>query len=146
MKTKDRILKEALTQKQFDSIKRQVKEALKDERKKVLSEVERKERPEIIEFTKEMERVMSENDKEKGDSWKTCDIEFLVDKLEEEIEEWKEGNDYREHYALMPYNLDSHKKELVDMANVCMMIWHRLEPLLKGNPLELKKSISEAKE
>lgn len=82
-----------------------------------------KPRPEIIEFAEAMEKVMSRNDKEKGDSWKTCDMDFLVNKLKEEIREWEEDNDYNERYGLSPADME----ELVDIANVCMMLFQRIK-------------------
>ena len=68
-------------------------------------------RDEIKLFAEEMEKIMKEHDSKKGDSWKTCDIDFLVDKLGTEIKEW----------------IDSAKhEELVDISNICMMLWNRI--------------------
>ncbi len=67
-------------------------------------------RPEILAFAEKMEQEMRENDPEKGDSWKTCEIEFLESKLDEEWYEWFESG-----------NLD----ELIDFSIVAMMVWHR---------------------
>ena len=57
-----------------------------------------------------METTLSRHQKAKGDSWKWCDIEFLENKLHEEYNEWKESGD---------------KHELVDIANICMMLFNR---------------------
>ena len=77
-------------------------------------------REEITAFAEEMEKIMRENDKEKGDSWKHMDIVLLEVKLDEEINEWK-----RVRHKIM--NIDEKKKELVDIANICMMLWNRLQ-------------------
>lgn len=69
-------------------------------------------RKEIMEFAEEMERVMAEHDNGKGDSWKRIPLSQLDDKLNEEIEEAR---------------IDGDKREFVDVANVCMMIWERMK-------------------
>ena len=68
-------------------------------------------RKEILEFAEQMEMVMQENDGDKGDSWKNLSIDFLDEKIDEEFYEWFESGD---------------KAELIDIANVAMMLWHRL--------------------
>lgn len=73
------------------------------------------ERPALKEFASAMETYLRMNDESKGDSWKTCDIDFLRNKLNEEIAEWDESG---------------HAHELCDIANVCMMLWNRTT---KGN-------------
>ena len=68
-------------------------------------------RNEIKVFAEEMETIMQKHDAVKQESWKTCDIDFLVDKLGTEIKEW----------------IDSAKhEELIDIANMCMMVWNRI--------------------
>lgn len=67
-------------------------------------------RKEIEDFANEMERVMSMHDARKGEGWKKCDIEFL---------EVKRAEEHRE------YNLNGNPRELVDEANVLMMLWNR---------------------
>ena len=57
-----------------------------------------------------MESTLKRHEKAKGDSWKTCDIKFLENKLEEEYLEWAGNKD---------------KHELVDIANICMMLFNR---------------------
>lgn len=78
-------------------------------------------RPEIREFAEKMEEVMSMNDPKKGESWKTCSIEFLEQKLDEEYSEYRKEGDFISDFCLDP------EKELVDIANVCMMLWNRLK-------------------
>ena len=73
-------------------------------------------------FVMAMKSTLSKHEKTKGDSWKTCDIEFLENKLIEEFEEYQESKD---------------KHELIDIANICMFLFNRK---LK-NILELKKNV-----
>lgn len=72
-------------------------------------------RPEIIEFAKEMERVMQKHDKSKGDSWKRMEILDLENMLLEEFEEQKLG------FAMSGKS----DNENIDIANFCMMLWQR---------------------
>ena len=61
-----------------------------------------------------MEVTLYKHQKEKGDSWNDCDLQFLLNKFDEEIKEFKE-----EHKPL------AKAEELVDIANVCMMLFNR---------------------
>lgn len=70
-------------------------------------------RKELLEFSNEMECVMSVHDINKRDSWKNMSMDELVKKLHEEYNE-----------VLVS---DISSKELVDLANVCMMLWNRIE-------------------
>ncbi len=65
-------------------------------------------------FTMKMRNVLEENEKKKGNSWASCDLQFLLDKLDEEVKEFKE--------AKRPMQK---AEELVDVANICMMLYHR---------------------
>ena len=56
-----------------------------------------------------MESTLKRHEK-KGDSWKTCDVEFLKNKLYEEFDVWVNSGD---------------KHELIDIANICMMLFNR---------------------
>lgn len=67
-------------------------------------------RKEIEDFANEMEQVMKRHDELKGSSWKTCDLEFL---------EQKRAEEHRE------YNSTGNPRELVDEANILMMLWNR---------------------
>jgi len=71
-------------------------------------------RDEIVAFAVEMERIMQEHDAVKGDTWKTCGLGFLDGKLQEEISE----------YVDSPCR-SSKCDELVDIANICMMLHYR---------------------
>ena len=69
-------------------------------------------RPEIMRFAHIMERVMAINDSKKRDSWKRMKVMELKNMLAMEWEEY----------------IATHSiKELVDIANFCMMIWNREE-------------------
>lgn len=65
-------------------------------------------------FVEQMKLKLDLNQEEKGDSWVTCDIGFLKGKLREEIAEY-----YGEEGSMKS------GRELVDIANVCMMLYHR---------------------
>lgn len=67
-------------------------------------------RSEIMQFAVAMEAVMSMHDAKKGNSWRIAPLEYLIDKLKEEFVEWE---------------TTPSKKELIDIANVCMMLFHR---------------------
>lgn len=74
-------------------------------------------REDLEKFALEMEKILLKHDKKKGDSWKTCDIKYLENKLEEEFREWKNTS--------VPLNKGV---EVIDIANICMMLWHRYYP------------------
>lgn len=67
-------------------------------------------RPEIMKFAEHMEVIMRVHDDKKGDSWKTMRIIDLKNMM---AKEWLE------------YTRFEHETELIDIANFCMMIWHR---------------------
>ena len=68
-------------------------------------------RPELYDFVIAMEKKLQEREEKYGESWKHMSIVDLEDKLQEEINEFDEA-------------IDSWP-ELVDIANVCMMLWNR---------------------
>ena len=78
-------------------------------------------RKEIYEFAEELERVMSENDAEKGDSWKTMSVEEHRDGLDDETDEL---------WAAL--TLKEEMKELIDVGNRCWMLWNALKKEIKG--------------
>lgn len=77
-------------------------------------------RKEILEFAEVMEDVMRINDDKKGDSWKDCEISFLESKLIVDFAEWLQTRNY---------NLS--KNEVIDIANYCMMLFHRYDEIQK---------------
>lgn len=67
-------------------------------------------RSEIQEFAEAMELMMRFHDPKKGDSWRHCLIGFLESKLLEEVNEYMESKE---------------TSELLDVANICMMLYMR---------------------
>ena len=65
-------------------------------------------------FIEVMRATLRVNQDIKGNSWVTCDIGFLEDKLLEEIDE----------YLSTENHIDG-KREVIDIANVCMMLYNR---------------------
>jgi predicted house-cleaning noncanonical NTP pyrophosphatase (MazG superfamily) len=73
-------------------------------------------REEMKPFIRAMERKMKKNDSEKGDSYKTCSIGYLEDKLLEEVKEYFEKRN---------------RNELPDISNICWMLYERWKGLEK---------------
>lgn len=69
-------------------------------------------REEIKEFAIAMEEIMRKHDSEKGSSWKNLPVEYLLLKLQEE-------------YGEASVDVAKNPLELVDLANVSMMLYHR---------------------
>lgn len=65
-------------------------------------------------FSNAMHIALEKHEPKKEDSWVRCNIEFLEDALLHEIEEYKNTNN--------PYEK---VQELADIANFCMMLYHR---------------------
>jgi NTP pyrophosphatase (non-canonical NTP hydrolase) len=76
-------------------------------------------RPEILQFAQQMELIMRKHDGNKGDSWKTCNVKFLISKLDEEYYEFFRETAHKSGIS------ESCAGELVDVANVAMMLWNR---------------------
>jgi len=72
-------------------------------------------RTELQNFAEAMEQKMRKHDGDWADSWKTCEVNLLQTKLFDEIQEYCKDN--------------SKEDELVDIANMCMMIWNRTKPV-----------------
>ncbi len=97
-------------------------------------------RREVKKFAEEMESVLKENDYKDG--WKNCDDRFLEKKLIEEFTEyflalnhpaWNPLNVIREFVNQVNIAIghvdttkEGTKKELVDIANICMMLHDNL--------------------
>lgn len=79
-------------------------------------------RTEVMEFAEAMERVLKENDKEKGDSWKRMEVSRLELLLTREISELCDAsfkkNGSKERRAEL-------RKKLIDVSNLAMMVWQR---------------------
>ncbi len=69
-------------------------------------------------FAEEMEQILRENDHKGG--WQDCDVKYLQARLIEEV---------GEYFALVAKGSmargKSFQKELIDIANFCMMLWDR---------------------
>ena len=70
-------------------------------------------RKDVREFAEAMEKTLQKHDPKKGDSWKTLSTHYLWQCLNQE---WNEVN---------TTNLNNGNREFVDLANVCMMLYHR---------------------
>lgn len=86
-------------------------------------------RPEVRKFAKAMEAVLEENDYKGG--WEEETIDYLYEKLQEEIKEvYLEARKF-DYFGGMPDEIKGDTAdlchELVDVANVCMMLRARLE-------------------
>lgn len=78
-------------------------------------------RIEIFLFANEMEKIMAENDKVRGDSWKTMRVEDLIQL------QFMQVNRFEKQTEII--SIEDHKKmrkNLLNMANYCMILWHRL--------------------
>ncbi len=80
-------------------------------------------RPEIMFFAKAMEKTMRKHDGLKGDSWRTCDIFYLMEKLIEEKNEVENAFDNLIYHDFKDGG--QFRGEIVDLANVCMMLRNR---------------------
>jgi NTP pyrophosphatase (non-canonical NTP hydrolase) len=71
-----------------------------------------------------MDEVLCKNDHKGG--WQDCDINYLRFRLVEELGEY-----FAWHNNYSPEWIEAHKdkiqKELIDIANFCMMLWDRSE-------------------
>ena len=76
-------------------------------------------RNELELFASAMEAKLQRHDKERKDSWKECDVNYLLDRLEDESDEF--------HVTVSRFKNGAgyDRKELVDIANFCMMLWNR---------------------
>ena len=78
-------------------------------------------RKDLIEFAEAMELELKANDHKM--SWKNQDIEFLERRLVGEVGEYF---DERAESDCMPELDIGLRKEIIDVANFCMMIWDKL--------------------
>lgn len=79
-------------------------------------------RIEVRAFAKAMEEVLRQNDFKHG--WKGDSPQALVDRIWDEI---RELEPVMVNYSKNCAQLEDVQKELVDIANFCMMTWDRLE-------------------
>lgn len=79
-------------------------------------------RIELRTFAKAMETVLRQNDWKRG--WKGDHPRMLIDRIWDEIRELERAVDY---WGVGKAPIEEVQKELVDIANFCMMAWDRLE-------------------
>lgn len=100
-------------------------------------------REELKSFANDVEKMLQKHDEKKGDSWKHCNFRYLEEKLDEEYKEYLRTGKVR---LMLPayttfeftdedmkvtdpdeleYLLDKKKKELLDLASICMMLYNR---------------------
>ena len=68
------------------------------------------------EVLREAELVYQTHQPEKSDSWRTCDIQFLENKLVGEVKEFKDAS-----------LVDGKYKEILDVINIALMLGVRLD-------------------
>lgn len=84
-------------------------------------------RPALMVFARAMERVLRQNDWKRG--WEADTPTALTDRVWDEAREMEVAMAmYRKNYA----QASDVQKELVDIANFCMMAWDRFESLKKA--------------
>lgn len=74
-------------------------------------------RPTLVEFADAMELKLQKNDHKRG--WRELPLEALERLMKIELEEYAVAREF--------LTVDDARKELVDVANFCMMLWDRLE-------------------
>jgi len=69
-------------------------------------------------FMRQMKSKIGSKVAKYGDSWRSCKIQFLRERLSEEFCEWLD--------VVERGNMVKESNELIDIANLCIMIWARL--------------------
>lgn len=72
-------------------------------------------RKEVVLFAVDMEKILKKHDPEKGNSWKTKDYWTLIDMLEKQHADFVWLSSHKK--------FDEAKEKLLDIANVCMMLY-----------------------
>ena len=81
-------------------------------------------RNEVIEFSRIMDDIITYNTIEKGKGeWENYDFNFFIEKL---VEEYAEVICSFRDYNRGKIKIDMVKSELVDLANICMMLHTKL--------------------
>lgn len=91
-------------------------------------------RSDITEFSAAMEFEMSENDDERGDSWKEEDLDFMIGRIHEEVREINRESDNLDFDEMDKKQLASVMREAADAGNFNMMIWCQCRDQLKSRP------------
>ena len=74
--------------------------------------------PQVIAFAKAMDDVLTRNDHKGGWDKSNCSVEYLQHRLVEEMGEYFRSLE-------MDVQPSWRQKELLDIANFCMMLWDR---------------------
>lgn len=91
---------------------------------------------EILDFSEKMERMFNVHKPEKGESYKTCDIEQLINKQREEYKEVYDLTNKIFLFKIPKSNITKSlnyltlRNELYDLALTCMMLDYRLKLLM----------------
>lgn len=82
-------------------------------------------RMEVLRFASFMEDILQKNDYKGG--WEDCDMGYLEARLVEEMGEYFALTAKNKSYQITDMNeyLVKKRKELIDIANFCMMLWAR---------------------
>ena len=88
-------------------------------------------RKELVKFVDEMESVLKDNDYKGG--WDDCSIEFIRNKLIEEFREVLLESGKLITGDTSEKNIKKTQKESVDLANICMILFDKLESCSKGS-------------
>lgn len=78
-------------------------------------------RQEVKDFAEAMEMVLKENDGKRN--WKDCSREYHESRLIEETGEYF----HLKSHDLITSDISKAQKEIVDIANFCMMVFDKLE-------------------
>jgi NTP pyrophosphatase (non-canonical NTP hydrolase) len=77
----------------------------------------------LIPFIKAMDEVLCKNDHKGG--WQDCDIQYLRARLVEEMGEYFAWASRGSPSSLSEAEYKQSNKELIDIANFCLMLWDR---------------------
>ena len=90
----------------------------------------------IFKYAIELQLMKNNHKNKKGDSWKTCDLNYLmIEKFQEEYWEYRKSYSEMNRDYIMncsKYNKDLIiivQKELIDLSLISNFIWNRLEKL-----------------
>ena len=78
-------------------------------------------RPEVAAFAEMMESVLTDHDGNKGDSWKDIDVDVL----------WAQLHEKYDDLCCFCCGAQDDQKNLIDLANYAMMLWHQLETTVR---------------
>jgi len=87
-------------------------------------------RPAVKRFAQDMERILRKHDTRKGKKgWEKddCSLEFLTQKFNEEVKEYASCIPLFRIWKIDEKVKENVKKELIDVANICMMICEKLK-------------------